>query len=86
MRDLPSWQIAIILFVVQMSLNWVRALNIKHFAARDLKKSLVSTNLLGAVYLMSTALGIHSLLNFDVLPLGAYFLGTTVGVVLAIRK
>ena len=86
MENLNSWASAGILFLSQLALNWIRAVNIEHITKKSFGKGLVSTNLLAGIYLITTAVGIHSVYTMDVIPLVGYFLGCSLGYWMAIRK
>ena len=67
------------IFASQFAFQYFRAISVRTTAAKHVPYTLVFTNIIQALWLVSTYLGVTALQNADWLLVTAYMLGGTLG-------
>jgi multisubunit Na+/H+ antiporter MnhF subunit len=77
---------AIIVLFSQIVFVFLRTVNVKTIADNKLPLAILSGNAMAITGLLSIAIGIHSILDRQLLPVIAYLIGGSIGTFLAMRN
>lgn len=84
--ELNSYEMALLVFFLQIIFIWLRTINLKHITDGKVVYAILSSNGVAITWMVSTAIGVNSMLNGEIIPIVAHLLGGTVGLYLGMRK
>jgi uncharacterized protein YebE (UPF0316 family) len=76
---LNPWMSALIVFISQFVFLYLRTLNVMYTADRRVFLAILIGVGIGIAWLVSIAIGVKSVLNFEIPPLVAYLVGSALG-------
>jgi len=81
----PYYTSAVIL-ISQIIFLYLRTLNVIYTTERKVIPAIITGNGIGLAWLISTSIGISSVLSGDIIPIIAFLVGGTIGTYLGIKK
>jgi uncharacterized protein YebE (UPF0316 family) len=77
---------SVCIFISQLIFVYLRTLNVIYTSKKNVVGAVVTGNGLALVWLISIAIGTHSIMNGEILPIISFLIGGTIGTYLGIKK
>jgi uncharacterized protein YebE (UPF0316 family) len=77
---------SIAIFISQIIFVYLRTLNVIYTAKKKMIPSIITGNGLSLAWLVSIAIGTHSIMNGEIFPIIAFLIGGTIGTYLGIKN
>ena len=81
----PYYSTAIILFS-QIVFLYLRTLNVIYTTERRMFATIITGNGIGLAWLISTSIGVSSMLSGEIIPIFAFLVGGSIGTYLGLKK
>jgi len=86
LENLNSYEQAGIVFIIQFLFIFFRTKNVITTVEKKMIPTLITGNLIGICWLISVTIGVTSMINGSILPIIAYFVGGSIGTIIALNK
>lgn len=77
---------SVCIFISQLIFVYLRTLNVIYTSKKKIVGAVVTGNGLALAWLISIAIGTHSIMNGEIFPIISFLIGGTIGTYLGIKK